>query len=208
MPCRPPTSRERSRRLPNWWLRRCCTISGIWSRMCPTTSRTGRPMRTTRRWGLGGWRSVFRPEVAEAVRLHVPAKRYLCATDHNYVAMLSQASDRDAAICRADRCRRTSCYNSKQNDIPCRSRAGAALGRSGQGGRVEDTRAWTSIVELIEKLALRRKGMDEALPCWHAPSAPAAAAAICRPSISSTSPAGVSPGISWSSEAPSSTQPF
>jgi [1-hydroxy-2-(trimethylamino)ethyl]phosphonate dioxygenase len=32
------------------------------------------------------------PEVAEAVRLHVPAKRYLCAVDPNYVAMLSQAS--------------------------------------------------------------------------------------------------------------------
>lgn len=32
------------------------------------------------------------PEVAGPVRLHVPAKRYLCATDHNYVAMLSQAS--------------------------------------------------------------------------------------------------------------------
>jgi phosphonate degradation associated HDIG domain protein len=34
----------------------------------------------------------FRREVSEPVRLHVPAKRYLCATDPNYVAMLSQAS--------------------------------------------------------------------------------------------------------------------
>ena len=32
------------------------------------------------------------PEVYEPVRLHVAAKRYLCATDSNYVAMLSQAS--------------------------------------------------------------------------------------------------------------------
>ena len=31
-------------------------------------------------------------EVSGPVRLHVPAKRYLCATDPNYVAMLSQAS--------------------------------------------------------------------------------------------------------------------
>lgn len=31
-------------------------------------------------------------EVAEPVRLHVPAKRYLCATDPNYMAMLSDAS--------------------------------------------------------------------------------------------------------------------
>ena len=34
----------------------------------------------------------FRREVSEPVRLHVAAKRYLCATDSNYVAMLSQAS--------------------------------------------------------------------------------------------------------------------
>jgi predicted HD phosphohydrolase len=34
----------------------------------------------------------LQPEVAGPVRLHVPAKRYLCATDQNYVAMLSHAS--------------------------------------------------------------------------------------------------------------------
>ena len=34
----------------------------------------------------------LRPEVSEPVRLHVAAKRYLCATDQNYVAMLSHAS--------------------------------------------------------------------------------------------------------------------
>jgi [1-hydroxy-2-(trimethylamino)ethyl]phosphonate dioxygenase len=34
----------------------------------------------------------FGPEITEPVRLHVPAKRYLCATDASYVAMLSQAS--------------------------------------------------------------------------------------------------------------------
>jgi phosphonate degradation associated HDIG domain protein len=34
----------------------------------------------------------FRTEVSEPVRLHVPAKRYLCATDPHYVAMLSHAS--------------------------------------------------------------------------------------------------------------------
>ena len=32
------------------------------------------------------------PDIAGPVRLHVPAKRYLCATDSNYVAMLSHAS--------------------------------------------------------------------------------------------------------------------
>jgi phosphonate degradation associated HDIG domain protein len=34
----------------------------------------------------------LRAEISEPVRLHVPAKRYLCATDPNYVSMLSQAS--------------------------------------------------------------------------------------------------------------------
>jgi len=34
----------------------------------------------------------FPPDVFEPVRLHVAAKRYLCATDANYVAMLSHAS--------------------------------------------------------------------------------------------------------------------
>ena len=34
----------------------------------------------------------FGPEVVEPVRLHVPAKRYLCATDPAYFARLSPAS--------------------------------------------------------------------------------------------------------------------
>jgi len=34
----------------------------------------------------------FRPEVSEPVRLHVPAKRYLLATDAGYLAKLSPAS--------------------------------------------------------------------------------------------------------------------
>jgi phosphonate degradation associated HDIG domain protein len=34
----------------------------------------------------------FSLEVVEPVRLHVPAKRYLCATDEGYVAKLSDAS--------------------------------------------------------------------------------------------------------------------
>lgn len=36
--------------------------------------------------------SYFGPEVYEPVRLHVPAKRYLCATDANYARVLSAAS--------------------------------------------------------------------------------------------------------------------
>jgi phosphonate degradation associated HDIG domain protein len=34
----------------------------------------------------------FGPEVSEPVRLHVPAKRYLCATDPDYLSKLSEAS--------------------------------------------------------------------------------------------------------------------
>jgi [1-hydroxy-2-(trimethylamino)ethyl]phosphonate dioxygenase len=34
----------------------------------------------------------FGPEVSEPVRLHVPAKRYLCATDPDYFTRLSPAS--------------------------------------------------------------------------------------------------------------------
>lgn len=34
----------------------------------------------------------FRPEISEPVRLHVPAKRYLCATDPEYLRQLSTAS--------------------------------------------------------------------------------------------------------------------
>lgn len=34
----------------------------------------------------------FHPEVSEPVRLHVAAKRYLCATDPQYFGMLSSAS--------------------------------------------------------------------------------------------------------------------
>jgi phosphonate degradation associated HDIG domain protein len=34
----------------------------------------------------------FGPEISEPVRLHVPAKRYLCATDGRYAGQLSEAS--------------------------------------------------------------------------------------------------------------------
>jgi phosphonate degradation associated HDIG domain protein len=41
----------------------------------------------------GRWLATrFGPEVSEPVRLHVPAKRYLCAKDAGYVARLSGAS--------------------------------------------------------------------------------------------------------------------
>lgn len=42
--------------------------------------------------GADWLRQWFGPEVCEPVRLHVAAKRYLCATDPDYVARLSPAS--------------------------------------------------------------------------------------------------------------------
>lgn len=44
---------------------------------------------------LGNW---FGPAVAEPVRLHVPAKRYLCATEADYAAGLSPTSIRTLAL--------------------------------------------------------------------------------------------------------------
>jgi [1-hydroxy-2-(trimethylamino)ethyl]phosphonate dioxygenase len=41
----------------------------------------------------GAWLArLFPPQVSDPVRLHVPAKRYLCATDPDYLAELSPAS--------------------------------------------------------------------------------------------------------------------
>ncbi len=41
---------------------------------------------------LGDERDIFPPVITECVRLHVPAKRYLCATDAGYYDRLSDAS--------------------------------------------------------------------------------------------------------------------
>jgi phosphonate degradation associated HDIG domain protein len=47
----------------------------------------------------GRWLSQrFGPEVSEPVRLHVPAKRYLCATSPSFLAQLSPASVRTLAL--------------------------------------------------------------------------------------------------------------
>jgi phosphonate degradation associated HDIG domain protein len=44
---------------------------------------------------LGNW---FGPDVTEPVRLHVPAKRYLCAVEPDYYDGLSRASKRSLAL--------------------------------------------------------------------------------------------------------------
>ncbi|MGB6044556.1 MAG: HD domain-containing protein [Pirellulales bacterium] len=40
----------------------------------------------------------FGPEVTEPIRLHVPAKRYLCSTDDSYYTGLSDASKKSFAV--------------------------------------------------------------------------------------------------------------
>ena len=49
---------------------------------------------TGARWLAGR----FGPEISEPVRLHVPAKRYLCATDAGYLRCLSSASVHTLAL--------------------------------------------------------------------------------------------------------------
>jgi predicted HD phosphohydrolase len=45
------------------------------------------------------WLSLhFGPEIAEPVRLHVDAKRFLCATDPAYLGLLSEASLRSLKL--------------------------------------------------------------------------------------------------------------
>jgi predicted HD phosphohydrolase len=48
--------------------------------------------------GAGHLLPAFGPAVAEPVRLHVPAKRYLCATDPGYFGCLSPGSVRSLAL--------------------------------------------------------------------------------------------------------------
>lgn len=48
--------------------------------------------------GQAWLRRHFGPEVTEPVRLHVAAKRYLCATDASYLSQLSPASVQSLAL--------------------------------------------------------------------------------------------------------------
>ena len=48
--------------------------------------------------GANWLRTYFGPEVTEPIRLHVDAKRYLCATDPTYRAMLSPSSQQSLEL--------------------------------------------------------------------------------------------------------------
>ncbi len=48
--------------------------------------------------GAAWLKAYFGPEVTEPIRLHVDAKRYLCATDAAYLGLLSDASRQSLAL--------------------------------------------------------------------------------------------------------------
>jgi len=62
--------------------------------LSPPEDAEERHGETGARW-LGRW---FGPAVTEPVRLHVPAKRYLCAADAGYFGLLSAESVRTLAL--------------------------------------------------------------------------------------------------------------
>ena len=81
---------------------------------------------------------LFGPDVTEPVRLHVPAKRYLCAVDPDYAARLSPTSVKTLGLQGgALRCRgRPGVYCPP---ACARSRARAPLGRHGERPGHADT---------------------------------------------------------------------
>ena len=66
----------------------------------PVDDAAGEPVedREHERVGAAYLARHFAPEVVEPVRLHVMAKRYLCATDPEYARGLSEASVRSLAL--------------------------------------------------------------------------------------------------------------
>ena len=92
---------------------------------------------TDARHGTGGaqWLSQwFGPAVTEPVRLHVAAKRYLCATEPGYFGLLSAESVRTLALQGGPM---TPEQAAAFGALPLRARrgGGAPLGRRGQGPR-------------------------------------------------------------------------
>ena len=73
----------------------------------------------------------FPPVVTECVRLHVAAKRYLCATDPTYFGKLSQASVHTLSL-QGGPMSEAEVAEFRQESVPCGGGAGAALGRGRQ----------------------------------------------------------------------------
>jgi [1-hydroxy-2-(trimethylamino)ethyl]phosphonate dioxygenase len=79
----------------------------------------------------------FPPVITECVRLHVPAKRYLCATDKGYYGRLSEAS-KHTLMLQGGPMSPEEVGEFEKNPHHRRGRAGEDLGRRGQEARHED----------------------------------------------------------------------
>ena len=132
---------RRSRRRPatSWSPPRCCTTSATSpassAPIRPTTPRTS----TTTKRAPRCWRPSSRRVVTECVRLHVAAKRYLCATDPTYFGKLSPASVHTLSL-QGGPMSDGGGGGVPQEPVPRRGRARAPLGRGRQGRRHEDAR--------------------------------------------------------------------
>ena len=79
----------------------------------------------------------FPPVVSECVRLHVAAKRYLCAADPGYFAKLSEASVHTLAL-QGGPMNEHEAAEFRSNPFHTEAVRGPAMGRSRQGRRHED----------------------------------------------------------------------
>jgi gamma-butyrobetaine dioxygenase len=77
-----------------WWPRPCCTIGHLLGEPSGASTEEDRHGEAGGRW-LSQW---FADAVTEPVRLHVPAKRYLCAADAGYLGVLSAESVRTLTL--------------------------------------------------------------------------------------------------------------
>ena len=76
-----------------WWSPRCCTTSATCSRWPSARGpATAPPTSATRPAGSAWLAGLFPPAVTAPIALHVRAKRYLCAVDPSYLAVLSPGS--------------------------------------------------------------------------------------------------------------------
>ncbi len=88
--------------------------------------------------GHGWLAQYFGPEVTAPVRMHVDAKRYLCATDSEYLSLLSPASVQSLRL-QGGPFSEAEARAFEAEAVRAGSGAAAALGRSGEGP--QDARA-------------------------------------------------------------------
>ena len=121
----------------SWSPRRCCTTSATSPASSAPIRRTMSRTSIMTKPAREVLAPFFPPVIVECVRLHVAAKRYLCATDPTYFGKLSQASVHTLSLqggpMNADGGRRV-----PQEPVPRRGGAGPHLGRGRQGRRHED----------------------------------------------------------------------